>query len=187
MSQFLFGHSAAGVFNGEIDELIAGGAIVANTRTAIARSGIGIAVRRGATKPDLRTVDALKTALVSAQSIAFANEGAGGLFFITLVKRMGLAEQLEAKFRPTVTGADVSRAVASGSAELGVQPISEILFVPGVELAGSFPAAVQDYSVMVAGISTASTQADAARALIAFLMSSAADPVLEARGMERVR
>jgi len=169
-----------------IDALIARGTIAADTRAAIARSGFGIAVRRGAKKPDLRSVDALKTALLAAKSIAFAKEGAGGLFFTALVNRLGLSEQLSPKFKPTVTGADVSEAVAGGAADFGVQPISEILFVPGVELAGSFPAAVQDYSVMVAGISRASQHRDAAKALIAFLMSSALEPELKRRGMERL-
>jgi molybdate transport system substrate-binding protein len=169
-----------------VDALIAGGTIAATSRTAIARSAYAIAVRRGAPKPDLRTVESLKSALVSATSIAFAKEGAGGLYFTALVKRLGLVDQLAAKLRPTLTGTEVSEAVASGSAELGVQPISEILFVPGVDLAGSFPPPVQDYTIMIAGISTKSEHADAARALIAFLMSAAVQQVLERRGMERV-
>src|SRR5262249_33382565 len=126
--------------------------IVASTRSAIARSGFGLAIRRGAPKPDLRTVDALKSALLSAKSIAFAKEGAGGLFFTALITRLGLADQLAPKLRPTVTGTDVSEAVARGRAEFGVQLISEILFVPGVELGGSFPPPVQAYSIMVGGV-----------------------------------
>ena len=135
-----------------IDQLIAQGTLAANTRTIVARSGIGIAVRRGARKPDLRTVEALKAALISSRSIAFAKEGASGLFFAALVNRLALSEQLTPKFKPTLTGEDVSRAVANGDAELGVQPLSEILSVPGVELAGSLPATVQDYAVMVAAV-----------------------------------
>ena len=169
-----------------VDALIESGAIAANSRTVVARSGFGIAIRQGAAKPDLHTVDAMKTALLSSRSIAFAKEGAGGLFFTALIERLGLAGQLAAKLRPTVTGADVSDAVARGRADLGVQPISEILFVPGVELGGAFPPPVQDYSVMVAGISPKSEHAAAARALIAFLVSPAVDAVLKTQGMERV-
>jgi len=169
-----------------IDSLIESGRIAAGTRTVVARSGFGIAIRRGAPKPDLRTVDALKTSLLSAASIAFAKEGAGGVFLTALITRLGLANQLTTKLKPTVTGTDVSAAVARGDAELGVQPISEILFVPGVELGGSFPPPIQDYSVMVAGISSTSEHAAAARALIAFLMSPAVELMLKARGMERV-
>lgn len=169
-----------------IDAAIAGGTIASRTRTAIARSGYAIAVRRGAPKPDLRTVQSLKSALRSAKSIAFAKEGAGGLYFTALVNRLGLTDDLAPKFKPTVTGTEVSEAVATGAAEFGVQPMSEILSVRGVDLAGTFPPPVQDYTIMVAGVSTKSDHADAARALIAFLMSSALDPVLAARGMERV-
>jgi molybdate transport system substrate-binding protein len=85
-----------------------------------------------------------------------------------------------------VTGQDVSRAVANGDADLGVQPLSEILAVSGVELAGSFPAAVQDYAVMVAAVGSASPHAAGGRALLAFLMSPAIDPVIARRGTERV-
>ena len=169
-----------------VDALIAGGTIAAATRTAIARSGYAIAARRGAAKPDLRTVESLKAALRSAKSIAFAKEGAGGLYFTALVNRLGLVDELAPKFKPTVTGTEVSQAVANGTAEFGVQPVSEILFVPGVDLAGTFPPAVQDYTIMVAGVSAKSEHADAARALITFLMSSTVDRVLAARGMERV-
>jgi molybdate transport system substrate-binding protein len=169
-----------------IDGLVTRGTLAANTRTMVARSGIGIAVRAGASKPDLRTVEALERALLAARSIAFAKEGAGGLFFAALVQRLGLAERLTPKFKPTVTGQDVSRAVANGDAELGVQPLSEILSVPGVELAGSFPSSVQDYATMVAAVGIAAPNAAGGRELIAFLMSSAVDSVIGARGMERV-
>jgi len=169
-----------------IDASIAAGTIDPRTRTPIARSGYAIAVRRGAPKPDLRTVESLTSALRSAKAIAFAKEGAGGLYFTALVNRLGLADDLAPKFKPTVTGTEVSEAVAKGAAEFGVQPVSEILSVPGVDLAGTFPPAVQDYTIMVAGVSAKSEHADAARALIAFLMSSTVDRVLAARGMERV-
>jgi molybdate transport system substrate-binding protein len=169
-----------------IEQLITQARLLATTRTAVARSGMGIAVRRGANKPDVGTVETLKAALLTSQSIAFAKGGAGGLFFVALVDRLGLSDQLTPKFRPTVTGVDVSRAVATGDADLGIQPLSEILSLPGVDLAGSFPATVQDYAVMVAAVGSASPQADGGRALIGFLMSSAVDPVIAARGMERV-
>jgi molybdate transport system substrate-binding protein len=169
-----------------VERLTTHGSLLPTTRTSVARSGMGIAVRRGAPKPDVRTVDALKATLIASRSIAFAREGAGGVFLAALVNRLGLSDQLMGKFQPTRTGEDVSRAVANGDAELGVQPLSEILPVPGVELAGSFPATVQDYAVMVAAIGSAAAQPSGGRALIAFLMSSAVDPVIAARGMERV-
>jgi molybdate transport system substrate-binding protein len=169
-----------------IDALVQQRFVSAASRTAVARAGMAIAVREGAPKPDVSTVDALKGTLLAARSIAFAREGAGGVFFTALVDRLGLAEALAPKFRPTVTGQDVSRAVQAGEADLGVQPLSEILLVPGVELGGRFPAIVQDYAVMVAGVSTRSTESEAARELIDFLTAPLQDRLLTARGLERV-
>jgi len=169
----------------QIDDLIKTGRIVATTRAPLARAGMALAVRRGAPKPDVRTVDALKSALIASKSIAFAKEGTGGVFLMGLLKRFGLVEQMTPKFKPTTTGDEVSQAVARGEAELGVLPLSEILPVPGVEVAGSFPAEVQDYAVMVGGVSAAAKQAAAARALLEFLAAPALLPVIEKKGMER--
>jgi molybdate transport system substrate-binding protein len=171
----------------QIDDLIATGRVVATSRAPLARAGMALAIRKGAAKPDLRTVDALKAALIASRSIAFAKEGAGGVFFISLVKRLGLAEQLTAKFKPTVTGDEVSQSVARGDAELGVLPVSEILPVPGVEVAGRFPDAVQDYAIMVGGVGAAAAHAAAARTLIQFLISPIALPVIDKAGMETAR
>jgi molybdate transport system substrate-binding protein len=171
---------------GLVDALIAGGALAADTRTAVARSGMAVSIRRGASRPDLQTVDALKATLLAAKSIAFAKEGAGGLFFTALVQRFGLADQLAPKFKPTLTGAEVSRAVANGEAEIGIQPMSEILNVPAVELAGPFPSAVQDYAVMVAAVAARSPQTAGGKALIQFLMSPPVDAIVRTAGMERV-
>jgi molybdate transport system substrate-binding protein len=171
----------------QIDDLIKIGRVVANSRAPLARAGMALAIRKGAAKPDLGTVEALKATLLASRSIAFAKEGAGGVFFTALVGRLGLVEQLTPKFKPTVTGDEVSQSVANGDAELGVLPLSEILPVPGVEVAGSFPAAVQDYAVMVGGVGAAAAHPTSARALIQFLMSPAAVPVIEKAGMEMVK
>jgi molybdate transport system substrate-binding protein len=170
---------------GLIDDLIKAKRVATDTRAPLARSGMALAIRRGAPKPDVRTVEALKATLIASRSIAFAKEGSGGIYLIALLNRLGLTDQMTPKFRPTTTGDDVSQAVARGEAELGVLPLSEILPVPGVELAGPFPADVQDYSVMVAGVGTAAAHPAAASALIEFLTSSSALPVIEKKGMER--
>ena len=169
-----------------IDELTATGALRADAQKPVARSAMGISIRRGAQKPDLRTIEALKVTLLAAKSIAFAKEGAGGLFFMALIQRLGLSDQLVPKFRPVVTGQDVSRAVANDDAEIGVQPISEILNAAGVELAGRFPVAVQDHVVMMAAVGVKSPHAAEGRALIDFLLSRELDAVVRARGMERI-
>src|SRR6478735_9386170 len=151
-----------------MDDLIKRGTVVATSRTALARTGMAIAVRRGAAKPDRRSVEAMKASLVASPSIAFAKEGAGGVFFTALVERLGLAPTLTPKFKTFTTGDDVRGAVARGEAAIGVMPLSEILPAPGLEVAGLFPSAVQDYAVMVAGVSQRTTGAAEVKALVQF-------------------
>ena len=172
---------------GLADDLIKSGRIVASSRAPLARSGMALAVRRGAPTPDVRTVESLKATLLASQSIAFAKEGSGGVYLMALLKRFGLMEQMTPKFKPTTTGDDVSRAVAGGEAELGVLPLSEILPVPGVTLVGTFPAEIQEYSVMVGGVSLASAPSSGVKALMGFLTSPGIDPVIVKKGMERAK
>ena len=171
---------------GLIDDLGGRGLIAIRSRSVIARSGMALAVRRGAPVPRLDSVGELKAALLATPSIAFAREGTGGVFFNALIARLGIAEQLRPTFRPVVTGDDVSRAVANGDAVLGVLPVSEILSAPGVTLAGLFPREVQEYAVMVGAIGTAAKAAAPAQALLTFLMSDSSTIVVRARGMERM-
>jgi molybdate transport system substrate-binding protein len=170
---------------GLIDDLIKTKRVAADSRAPLARSGFALAIRRGAPKPDVRTVEALKATLLASRSIAFAKEGSGGVYLMALLKKLGLTDQMAPKLKPTTTGDDVSHAVAQGEAELGVLPLSEILPVPGVEVAGTFPTDVQDYSVMVAGVGASAGHSAAGRALIEFLTSAAAFPVIQKKGMER--
>jgi molybdate transport system substrate-binding protein len=168
-----------------VDELIKTGKIAGESRTVIARAGMGLAIRAGAAKPDVRTTDALTRTLTGSRSIAYAREGAAGVFFAGLIDRLGLADRLKPKLTPLTTGAEVGAAVARGDVELGVLPISEILPVKGVELLGPFPADIQGYAVMVAGVGSTATQTAAAKELIAFLMAPSALPVIRQKGMER--
>jgi molybdate transport system substrate-binding protein len=168
-----------------IDDLVVQGKIAANSRATLARSAMALAIRAGATKPDIRTTDALKRTLLASTSITWAKEGASSGFFTALLERLGLAEALKSKITLTTTGAEVGASVARGGAELGVLPVSEILPVRGVEVLGTFPPDVQGYVVMVAGVSPRAAQAAAAKELIAFLTAPAALPVITKRGMER--
>jgi molybdate transport system substrate-binding protein len=172
-----------------IDDLIAHGKIAADTRVVIARSGLAIAVRSGASKADIKTVEAFKRALLGAKSIAYAKEGASGVAFAALIQRLGIADALKSKSLLTATGEAVGEAVVSGKAEFGVLPLSEILPVRGAEVLGAFPADAQSYIVMVGGVSAAakptSKQAAAAKDLIKFLTAPGALPVIKAKGMER--
>jgi molybdate transport system substrate-binding protein len=170
---------------GVIDDLIKQAKIAGDTRAAIARSGLAIAIRAGARKPDIKTVDALKRALLDAKGIAYAKEGASGVAFAALIERLGVADALKAKSKLTATGEEVGEAIVKGDVEFGVLPVSEILPIKGAEMLAPFPADVQSYIVMVGGASAASKQAAAARDLIKFFTAPAALPVIKAKGMER--
>ena len=168
-----------------MDDLIKAGRVTGDTRAVIARAPMAILVRTGAPKADIRTTDALKRTLTGSRSIAFAKEGASGVYFAGLIEKLGLGETLRPKLKPTTTGEEVGAAVAKGDAELGVLPISEILGVRGVEVLGPFPSDIQGYAVMVGGVSASAAQGAAARELMKFLMSPAALPVIKQKGMER--
>jgi molybdate transport system substrate-binding protein len=166
----------------QLDALAQGGKIAPGTRTPIARSGMGIAIHAGAPRPDIATVDALKRTLLAAKSIAYAREGAAGVYLIALAKRLGIVEQL--KLKAVDSGDAVGEAVASGGAEFGILPVSEILPVKGAALLGEFPKDVQEYAISVGGVGIAAKQAGAAKELIAFLTAPAAVPVIKKKGME---
>lgn len=168
-----------------VDDLIKQGRIAGDTRIVLARSGMALAIRSGAPKPDVRTTDALKRTLIESKSIAYAKEGASGVFFAELVKRLGLADALKTKVKLTTSGEEVGAAVARGDAELGVLPVSEILPVRGIEVLGTFPPDVQSYVVMVAGVGARAAQRAAAKELITFLTAPAALRVITNKGMER--
>jgi molybdate transport system substrate-binding protein len=168
-----------------IDDLITQRKAASDSRTILARSGLGIAIRAGAPRPDIATVEAFKRSLLSAKSIAYAKEGASGVAFAALIQRLGIAEDLKAKSILTATGEEVGEAVVHGRSEFGVLPVSEILPVRGAELLGTFPADAQNYIVMVAAVSDVAKASNTARDLIKFLTAPAALPVIKAKGMER--
>jgi molybdate transport system substrate-binding protein len=168
-----------------IDDLIKQGKMAADSRAVIARTGLAIMIRAGARKPDVSTTEAFKRSLMEAKSIAFAKEGASGVAFAALLPRLGIADALKSKLKPTSTGEEVNELVVRGDAEFGVLPLSEILGVRGADLGGMFPADVQTYITMATAASSGAKQGVAARELIKFLMSPAALPTIKAKGMER--
>jgi len=169
-----------------IDDAIQHGRIAGATSTIVARSSMALAIRSGGEKPDIRTTAALTRALLASPSLAYAREGASAVYFVELMRRLGLTERLKPKITLTTTGAEVGTAVARGDVQLGVLPVSEILPVAGIEVLGTFPADVQGDLIMVAGVSAGTTaRAALARDFIAFLTAPEALPVLKSKGMTR--
>jgi len=168
-----------------LDDLIAKGRVAAEGRATIAQTGLAVAVRKGAHKVDISTVDAFKRALLNAKSIAYAKEGASGVAFVAIIQRFGIADALKSKSILTTSGDAVGEAVVNGTAEFGILPVSEILPVSGAEVLATFPKEVQSYVVMVGGVGAASKQAAAGRDFLKFLTAPEALPVIKAKGMER--
>ena len=155
----------------------------AGSPVMLARSGIGLGVRAGAPKPDIRTVDGLKKALLDTKSIAYSTTGASGIYFEKLIDQLGIGAQVRAKAkRPTGGGA--SEMVAKGEAEMSVQQGPEILDVPGVQLVGPLPREIQLYTPFPAAVTADSKHPAAAKQFIAFLSTPAAAKAMQAKGME---
>jgi len=169
-----------------IDGLIQQGKMVAGSRVDLVRSAIGIAVRQGAPKPDIGSAAALKQTLLSARAISYSKTGISGVYFPTVLERLGIAEQVAAKVLIPPSGVPVGEVVAKGDAEIGVQQISELSPVPGIEIVGPLPAQLQKVTVFSAGMFVGATDPQAAKALVALLTSAAARPVYQGRGMEPV-
>jgi molybdate transport system substrate-binding protein len=166
-----------------MDQLIKEGKIVAATRTHFLRIGIGVAVRAGASKPDILSVEAFKRALLNAKSIAYLEGGTSGPYLASLVERLGIAAELLPKTKRPETDI-VGDLVARGEAEIGVTAISTLMATRGVEVVGPLPPEIQSYVLFEAGISANSIEPDAGRDLIKFLTGPAAVRVMKSNGME---
>jgi molybdate transport system substrate-binding protein len=168
------------------EELQKQGKLLAGSRAEIARVGFTVFVKKGAPKPDVGSVDALKRTLLAAKSIALGDPAAGGgagVYTAGLMQRLGLAPDIKARTRLVPSGTEVAEAVARGETEIGIGVASDAAIVPGLD-AFPLPTGAQSYSVYVAGVSSGSKQVDAAKALIAFLTSPAAKQALTANGFE---
>jgi molybdate transport system substrate-binding protein len=165
----------------DVDALARDGRVAAGSVTDIARSAIGVAVRAGAPKPDIATVDAFKRAVLQAGSVTYS-DGPSGLYIAGLMERLGLAEAIKSKTK--LTTGPVAELLARGKAELGLQQIVAILPVKGADLVGPLPAELQNIIVYAAGLSARSANGEAARQFIAFTATPEVVDLIRAKGME---
>jgi molybdate transport system substrate-binding protein len=166
-----------------IDELIKLGKVVAGSRVDLAKSGIGVAVRAGAPKPDIGSAEALKQALLAASSIAYSTS-ASGVFLAGLFQRMGIADALRPKIRQSPPGVPVGELIARGEAEIGFQQVSELLPIAGIDYLGPLSADIQHFTTFSGGLHIGAKQPRAAKELIEFIKAPAAAPVIRKSGME---
>jgi len=174
------------VADGVLVGFIKDGLILAESYTPLARSAIGMAVRAGALKPDISTVEALKRTLLEAQSIAYSASVSGAYVSTELFQRLGIADQVASKSRRIEGGERVGAAVARGEAEIGFQQISELLPVPGIDHVTALPPEVQKVAVFSAGVARSTRNSDAAHALIKFLASPEAAHAITKSGMDPI-
>jgi len=168
-----------------LERLIGRGHVRAGTRVDLARSGIAMAVRSGAPKPDISTVEALRRTLLAARSIAYSASVSGTYLSTELFQRLGIADQVLPKSRRIDTER-VGAVVARGEAELGFQQLSELLPVAGIDVVGPLPADVQRVTTFAAGIGSAATHPETTTRFLAFLASPAAVPVIRKSALEPI-
>jgi molybdate transport system substrate-binding protein len=166
-----------------IDKLIASRQVVAGSRVDLVHSGVAVAVKSGAARPDISSEEALKRAVLAASTVGYST-GPSGVAVVKLFERWGIAQELQGRLVQAQPGIPVGALVARGEVALGFQQLSELIHLQGIDLLGTMPAAVQITTTFSAGLCTASTQPDATRALFAFLASAAAEEAKRRNGME---
>jgi molybdate transport system substrate-binding protein len=166
-----------------IDQLIDSGQLIAGSRADLVRSGVAVAVRAGAPAVDIGSEDAVRQAVLAARSISFST-GPSGVHLQQLFERWGIAEQIKSRIVQAPPGVPVGSLVAQGEVELGFQQLAELINLPGITVLGPLPPAIQVMTVFSAGLSTTSTQPDAVRALLAWMVSPACATIKTNNGME---
>ncbi len=170
----------------DVDAFIKDGKMIPGSRVDIAKSGVGIAVKAGATRPDINSSEAVKKALLSAKAVAFST-GPSGVYVQRLFDRLGVASEIKDKSKQTPPGVRVAEYLSSGEADLGFQQVSELIHEKGIDFVGPLPADIQNITEYSSGVPVAANAAEPAKALQAFLSAPAAAPVIRTNGMEPSR
>jgi molybdate transport system substrate-binding protein len=166
-----------------IDDLIAAGKVVSGSRVDIVKSGVAIAVRAGAPRPDIGSEEAVKRAVLAACNLSYST-GPSGVQLAKLFERWGIAEEIKSRIVQAPPGVPVGSLVARGEVELGFQQLSEMMNLSGIDVVGALPAAIQIITTFSGGIAQTSTQPDSARALLQFMAASAVAEIKQKNGME---
>ena len=167
-----------------IDDLIREGKLARTNRAEIARSGVGVGIRRGASKPDIRTLEGMKQTLLNATNITYAEEGASRPAIDKMIRDLDIADAVKTKTSLTKSTDQSMDLLRRGASDIVITLISEIVPVKDAELAGPLPASFQDFVTFATGISVSSKSASAAQALIRFLTGPTASPAFKAKGFE---
>jgi molybdate transport system substrate-binding protein len=168
-----------------IEALVAEGKLVAGSRVDLVRSGVAIAVRAGAPKPDISTEEAVKRAVLAAKTLSYST-GPSGVYLESMFARWGILDAIRGRIVVAPPGVPVGALVANGAAEVGFQQLSELQNLPGVEVIGPLPPAIQTITIFSGGISANCRNPEAARALLDYMASSAAAGVKQRHGMEGI-
>ncbi|MBW8468483.1 MAG: substrate-binding domain-containing protein [Thiobacillus sp.] len=166
-----------------VAQLTTDGKVVAGSTVDVVRSGVALAVRSGAPRPDIGSEAAVKQAVLGARTLGYST-GPSGVQLAKLFERWGIAEQINDRIVTAPPGVPVGSLVAKGEVELGFQQLSELMSLEGIDVLGPLPAQIQIITTFSAGLATASTQPEAVRALLAFLVSPATGPTKQRNGME---
>ena len=169
--------------NTATDKLIADGKLLAGSRVDLVKSGVAIAVRTGAPKPDISSEEAVRRAVLGAKSLSYST-GPSGVYLEKMFERRGVLGQIRSRIVVPPPGVPVGSLVARGAAELGFQQLSELMSLPGIEVVGPLPPAIQSITIFSGGISAACNRPEAARALLDYLGSPAASASKRRHGME---
>lgn len=166
-----------------LSQLESAGKTVAGSTVALVRSGVSVAVPAGAAQPDISTEQALKTAVMAAPTLGYST-GPSGTHLLKTFERWGILESIRPRIVQAPPGVPVARLVAQGDVALGFQQLSELLHVPGISIVGPLPPGVQIMTTFAAALAATCTQPEAAKALLAFMASPAADEAKRRQGME---